>query len=197
MSETPDSVLPPAEERKCCKCCDPRYKNRPYCVRHYRFDQMRVNSKHRGKLVPSHEWLEANVPAGMVCPCCTRQMNWLVSDSRSTTISIQHDHDGGMRLICYSCNVRHASMPEDSFYALPPGMSKCKCCGEVKAQDEFFTTAGRRCRICNRDTFRAWEAASPGRDAARKAAWRASNPEKVAEINAARRARRKLQAELS
>ena len=99
------------------------------CKKHYRFQQMRVSAKHNGKPVPSYEWLEDtwNALQGK-CPICQREINWLSSDGTSTVITLQHDRCGNLRLLCLSCNTRHASFCGDSFYSADPTKRVCPRC---------------------------------------------------------------------
>ena len=161
---------------------------------------MGYKAKADGKAVPALAWLEANVPEGMVCPCCHRTMNWLRKDGGSTCITLQHDRDGTMRLICFGCNSRHSHMPGDSFYQLPSGTKKCHYCGEIKPDAEFY--ASTLCVVCRPLRMKAWRDANPEKVKAQRvanpektkavaAAWRAANPEKVKAQTARRNAARK------
>jgi hypothetical protein len=80
-----------------------------YCARHYRFATMRTRAKRDGKTVPDWAELETLTPADMICPSCSRVMNWLAKDGFSTVITLQHDRDGIHRLICLACNLLNRS----------------------------------------------------------------------------------------
>lgn len=133
------------------------------CEKHYRFAQMRSRSKRDGKLVPSYEWLDAHTPKDMICPTCKRKMNWRQKDGASTVITIQHDRDGELNLICLSCNTRHAQMDDDSFYEFPIDHKLCPRCKVIKPFDSFCTDNGGRwknkkstCRECSNKYHAEW-----------------------------------------
>lgn len=151
-----------ADRSKCHRCCRPAYmgrRRRPaLCVIHHRHRCMRNLSQQRGIGIPSHEKLEALTTAvladGMRCPVCREEMQWLRAGGRLPVLTLQHDHDGGFRLICQPCNKRHASYPNDSFYQLQPDEKRCNVCGEIKKFTEFnknkrgWKGFQRYCRKC-------------------------------------------------
>lgn len=151
---------------KCARCLDAsviKQGRQWLCPRHYRFGQMRANAKRYGKLTPSHEWLEENIPADMICRRCSRQMNWRQKDGAATVVCLQHNRDGTMEIICLSCNTRHGQMRGDEFYDLPPDSKRCPGCGQVKLLSAFCTDrAGKwkskksNCRSCSKSAHDAW-----------------------------------------
>ncbi len=142
------------------ECCPQSMGYR--CQKHHRFQQMRKRSRESGKAVPSMEQLEAmaNELVDMKCPVCKRKMAWLRPiDQRLTTVSIQHDHSGKLRLICLSCNARHKFFPDDSFYSeIGPDRMRCWMCREIKELQSFVRTGavhawrGRKslCKLCSK-----------------------------------------------
>jgi hypothetical protein len=52
-------------------------------------------------------------------------MNWWLTEGSSTVITLQHDRDGTIRLICKGCNSRHHLHPGDSYYQMPRGHKRC------------------------------------------------------------------------
>lgn len=98
------------------------------CAKHYRFQTMRTRARRDGKTVPSYNDLDDLIPAGMTCQCCKRGMNWRQSEGASTVITLQHDRDGALRLICLGCNTRHSVHEGDSFYVIPADMKFCPDC---------------------------------------------------------------------
>ena len=163
----------------CAHCGAPAIfiMNQWVCAKHYRFRSMRYSARHSGKKVPSRDWLEANVPEGMVCPCCSRVMNWRIHEGRPTVITLQHNRDGTMAMICQSCNSRHQHMPGDSFYSLPEGMRRCPKCGEIKPRGEFASSM-HPCVPCHRKVHQVWRSANREAERVRQAAWKKANLEK-------------------
>lgn len=109
----------------------------PFCAKHLRFYRMRAVAASKGKSVPSLRELNDLLAQDMRCPVCDRRMNWFASDGRSTMITLQHDRSGPHRLICHACNSRHAQMPGDSFYDLPPEHKRCPKCSMAKPFSQF------------------------------------------------------------
>lgn len=158
--------------RKCARCERPADKARNqayYCFRHYRIKQMRDDAKESGKTVPTNDELErlfdAAEASGLVCEVCTRAMNYVRANGHSTIVSLQHDRDGGYRLICLGCNVRHQNYPGDTFYEVQPDSKRCSACGEIKSHAEFYShrsnPSGLRsdCKACSKASAMKWIAA--------------------------------------
>lgn len=121
-----------------------RWTNR--CAKHFRFYQMQHSAKSAGKFIPTLEQLDALVPKPFQCLTCKRELIWFMKDdpkNRGRVISLQHDRDGSIRLICHSCNGRHDDRPGDSFYQEGMDRRRCGCCGVTKAISEFGTENGR------------------------------------------------------
>ena len=125
---------------KKCKWCGEDVFRLRLCKKHYRFYQMRIVAKRHGKTVPSYEALELlwNKSKG-VCEGCGRAVNWLSNEGHSTVITLQHDRSGRIRLLCLSCNTRHASFEDDTFYDQDPNMKTCPCCKRSLPLDQFGT----------------------------------------------------------
>lgn len=93
------------------------------------------------------------VPAGMVCAPCGRTMEWTQAESSSRCITLQHDNDGTLRLICQRCNSRHRDIG-DSFYGIKVGWKRCAGCDRDKPAAAFATDRAKvsglksRCRDC-------------------------------------------------
>lgn len=139
-----------------------RMGNGSYCLRHYRFSHMRRRARKDGKTVPTYAELESLVPDPFACSVCKRRMNWLSSEGTSTVVTLQHDRSGGHRLLCLACNTRHAALPGDSLYDIPPDMRRCPACRKLKHLDAFCMDASRfagrktYCRPCSSARHRAW-----------------------------------------
>lgn len=146
-------------QEHCSKCPEPLYRrvqaNR-YCVKHYRFRQMRSGAGERGKAVPSVEELELMLlRLGLFCPGCGTTMTFTApSNDRRHLMTLQHDRSGQMRLLCYSCNSRHPHMPGDLFYSKTAYTKWCNGCSQFRAVRDFAKHPSRisglatRCRSC-------------------------------------------------
>lgn len=134
------------------------------CVKHYRLASMRSRAARDGKAVPSWPEIEALVPEPFVCRFCQRTMTWLREGGASQQATLQHDRDGGLRIICLACNTRHAQHPGDSFYSLPDGHKRCPACFMVLPLVDFALDrsrpVGRKsyCRPCSAVRFKNWSA---------------------------------------
>lgn len=127
-----------------CKWCDQKaYALQGHiwlCSMHYRFQQMRVTAKRKGKTVPSYRELEILLGQTfpfMACSGCGKLMNWHGYQGPASVISLQHDRNGRIRFLCRSCNTRHAFCEGDNFYLLPKGYKYCSRCKSVKPLCEF------------------------------------------------------------
>lgn len=113
-----------------------------YCTQHYRLVQMRHNCYSRKVAVPPllvlAKMMDDLIAVGIICQPCGRTMNWLAQENASTVVTLQHDRDGGFRLICSRCNAQHRLVPGDEFYNIPPGHKRCPNCGKNKPLDQFY-----------------------------------------------------------
>lgn len=153
---------------KCSRCdLDATIKqgNQWLCDKHYRFGQMRVLAKRRGKLVPSHDLLESLAFHGMGCPDCGVTMNWRAKDGQATVASLQHYRDGSLGIVCRSCNTRHAFMDGDTYRDLPSNFKFCPGCKQEKPATEFSVDNGRsgplkrksKCKSCSNAAVKKWK----------------------------------------
>lgn len=133
------------------------------CAMHYRISTMRSGAKRNGKLKPTRDQLEALVPFPFVCGCCDRQMTWLREGGASAQATLQHDRDGGLRIICLACNTRHAQHPGDSYYDVGKNHKRCPDCEAVLPLSAFAIDRSRPigrksyCRPCSAVRFKKWE----------------------------------------
>lgn len=149
----------------CRRCSSPGfrqwYKNYWLCQKHYRFQQMRMTASKRGLYSPTNAELEAALSANLQCPCCGVTMAWSRDKGSGSTVSLQHDDDGGIRIICLSCNQHHKAAG-DMLYELDDAEKPCTKCGQVKPLNKFHVTIekGRwkgvraSCKDCTRETNR-------------------------------------------
>ena len=146
-----------------------------YCEKHYRFNRMRSDAQRRGKVVPTWEecekmLLECLDEHGQLgkCPSCGRQMQWRAGadKKRGPTISLQHNHDGTMRMICQSCNSGHGKSRVGDRYLepTPVGFKHCADCDTAKPLEQFNrdrragTGFGAFCRDCGNKRNRKYRA---------------------------------------
>lgn len=151
-----------------CKWCDDAaYIKQGHiwlCKKHYRFQQMRAKAKRANKTVPTYEELEVLwAYTNGSCPICHRSMNWMSKEGTATVASLQHDRSGNHRIICLSCNVRHASFKDDSFYDEDPNTRVCPRCKRRLTWASFtadnhgrWNNKNTYCRDCRRAMLSAW-----------------------------------------
>lgn len=113
------------------------------CAMHYRISSMRSRAKRDGKLVPSREAIEAMANVSMSCFACGQEMHWLREEGASGQVTLQHDRDGSLRLLCLGCNTRHAQHPGDSYYDIPSDHKWCPDCGKVLPLSSFSIDRSR------------------------------------------------------
>lgn len=130
-----------------------------YCDRHFVVKNMRGEAQYRKLTIPSHEWIEAELDAlaknGMKCPVCKKKMvlRKKFGDAKSV-LSLQHDENGKVRIICFSCNARYASIGDD-FYKYGPNKKRCRHCKVAKDRKLFYfdkksRTHSSLCKECDR-----------------------------------------------
>lgn len=129
--------------------------------------RMRYWSGKRGKTMPSMKnmWAMLENCSYMDCPSCGRHMHWNRNEGHAATITIQHDNDGQMRLMCLGCNGRHSTLG-DKFYGMVPGVDVppgdispddkwCSRCRNVKSKAAFTpsTKEGLQgwCKPCSKE----------------------------------------------
>jgi hypothetical protein len=142
-----------ASGRKCSQCDRPAHPCQSrvtLCAMHRRITYMRATAKRHGKVAPSREELES-LAQDMQCVGCGQQMYWLRDQGVTKQATLQHDRDGKIRLLCLSCNSRHATHPGDIFYTIPQGSKYCPDCKQIKSASEFYlqhSRPPRRCTYC-------------------------------------------------
>lgn len=150
LQEGPMGRLTEEELAQCSKCDQPpavKSKFIRLCVKHYKFKVMRNNAQQNEKVVPSHGHLEKMVSESnrLLCSHCEKKMVWTRKESTKRVVTLQHDRDGTMRLLCMSCNIRHSNCPDDSFYTIPPDKKLCFGCKSILYKTEF--SKDKRCSI--------------------------------------------------
>jgi hypothetical protein len=157
MSASNSTKSPAPAGTTCFKCDRPahRFRMRKWiCTIHNRIDTMRNCARAKKKYVPTHEELWAMIQdliaRDMKCEVCQTVMQWHGKRGSLTTVSLQHDRSGKLRLICMLCNQRHDDMPGDTFYDLPPGHWPCPKCKKVlPAADYYPNKRPAYCKLCS------------------------------------------------
>lgn len=149
-----------SKQTKCSRCSNASYKVRSkqsLCQMHYRITQMRDTARARNKAVPTVEQLEEMfsqlISDGMLCPICRQNMPLTgIRNGKRHVVSLQHDNDGELRLICMNCNMAHATFPGDEFYNNTPGETAyCPRCLKILPYTDFYKNkCGSCCRKCRK-----------------------------------------------
>ena len=171
----------------CSQCeCEATYvdKNRRYCDKHYRLNQMRQDSWTRRGVKHTAKELEALLPVDMKCPRCKVDMIWRRLQKQkgiANQITIQHWDNGAVGFLCHRCNSQHGSMDDESFSSMPKDHKFCPKCKSIKHESMFCFKSSRAllkrnsiCRECGSVASKDWR----------------SKPENKEHVNAYQRAYR-------
>lgn len=131
-----------------------------YCDRCFRFQSMRYQAKANNKYIPSFQELnELLLIIGdkLLCPNCHIPMVWKSKRNNvGRTMSLQHNNDSTMSLICVSCNVAHRnSKLGDRYFDIPEDHKYCSRCNMTLNKTEFNKNKNRinslraYCKKCN------------------------------------------------
>jgi len=131
-----------------------------YCAKHYRMKKMREVAKRDGKYVPGMGELDRLLSDtdNMKCPKCDKTMKMLKGEDRTIRdlVTLQHNHNGTIELICHSCNSRHAhSKIGDNLWSTGESEKYCPDCDTVKPFSAFyknkrtFTGLQDTCKPCS------------------------------------------------
>ena len=122
-----------------------------YCFKCYRFQEMRHASQGKGKYKPNLKELERILPLDMICPMCDKKMIWHTSlGIRKDVVTLQHNHNGDVILICYSCNAGHAnSYLGDEYFNLNNNEKYCPRCNEILSKNKFSKTKRNKDNLNN------------------------------------------------
>lgn len=158
---TKGQTLRPIEKRTpqghhhVCRYCDrPATIHRVHrhaCFIHCRIDPMQTCARSRGLYTPTAEELVSLfndlITKGMKCGHCQSVMVW--NGRAANVVTLQHDRNGTIRLLCLSCNSRHYTYPGDEFYNYPLNWAFCPMCKTAKHESNFYRKRnGRRSSYC-------------------------------------------------
>lgn len=121
---------------------DCRQNKNTCCAKHSRFHQMRRQAARRGKLVPSFEKLE-KLCAELIdfrCRGCEKTMIWTSRNGgkKGDSVSLQHNRNGSMSLICHACNSKLTDGFSESGFYQKLKLKKCGLCEVVLPLDAFY-----------------------------------------------------------
>lgn len=156
-----------------CKWCNDKSFRKAgrihLCKKHYRFQQMRVDAKRQGKLVPEYDDLNRYMNmCSMICPCCKRIMNWSANDGQSTVVTLQHNNDGTMNFLCRACNTLHGKIG-DVIYQVHDNEKYCASCDTIKDKSEFYKERNRpsglksSCKECSNEKIKRYRNQNRGK----------------------------------
>lgn len=124
---------------------------------------MSYNSAKNGKaFVSTKTIIKLLESSNMLCHGCGQQMVWFAKENTRRVMSLQHNKDGTLELICRSCNTRHSFCPEDSYYTCDPNLQFCRRCKQWKPLVNFGHKTSKinkresYCYQCNSDYANAW-----------------------------------------
>ncbi len=130
-----------------------------YCPKHYRFKEMKHNSKRYKKDVPT--WDECEILLfvwclSFKCPVCNVQLKWNKGNGGiKNVVSIQHNNNGTIMFICHSCNSGHGSSKlGDEYLTIPLNKKYCPRCNLILDKNNFGKNLNKRnklrvyCREC-------------------------------------------------
>ncbi len=127
-----------------------------YCDKCYRFNCMIKIAKQYNKYVPSLIEIEALFGRlhNMQCPICDKQMIWHSKYGKmSNVISLQHNYNGDILLICHGCNSGHGSSTlKDEYFNLNNDERFCPDCRKILNKDSFHKSSRNKyegiCKVC-------------------------------------------------
>ncbi len=136
---------------------------RQYCYRHYRFREMRHNAGKYRKYIPSWQMLDNMLPDGLICCACKKRMIWHTSLGQlKDVITLQHNHDGSILLVCQACNSGHScSQLGDAYFNVPSNEKYCPGCKKLLHRSSFHMNRSKavglsnQCKKCRREEHKA------------------------------------------
>ncbi len=129
-------------------CCEigqiVRHNNKyeySYCYKHYRIMRMRDGAKQKNKYMPSFKEIEDLIPKDMRCVSCNKNMVWHKRlGCLADVMSLQHNHDNSIVLICQGCNAGHSnSQLGDKYFDIPIGYKYCPSCKFILKIKKFYS----------------------------------------------------------
>lgn len=132
-----------------------------YCFKCNRFNRMMGDAQKKNKYKPSWKELEELFPQNMICPVCDKQMIWHTKlGCLGDVISLQHNCNGNIILICQSCNVAHRnSHLGDEYFNIPKDHKYCPYCKNILLISKFCKCNRNRdkhnaiCKQCDNKVY--------------------------------------------
>jgi hypothetical protein len=133
------------------------------CKLHYRIWLMRRAARENEKYEPTVKELEEliNNLDDMKCPNCGQKMAWFKSEG--ICITLQHNRNGTVQILCATCNASHGNYKDDSFYdqaRFTEDYKTCPKCKMAKPHSAYYKRAGCRfglstyCKDCSKELSR-------------------------------------------
>ncbi len=124
-----------------------QYKNNQYlyCPKHYRLHKMKNTASHDKKYDPEYKELEKLIPNEMKCPNCNKKMIWHTGFGKlNDVITLQHNDNGTIILICMECNNGHGhSQLGDKYFNLKRNEKYCPRCKKILYKQMFYNNKAR------------------------------------------------------
>ncbi len=119
--------------------CDKYYF---YCPKHYRFRQMRDKARQKNKFIPTVDECEILLLVwchDFKCSICNIKLKWHSDiNGIKNVVSLQHNNNGTVMFICYSCNAAHGnSKLGDKYFDLKDNEKYCPKCNKILNKNEF------------------------------------------------------------
>lgn len=131
-----------------------------YCPKHYRFRQMRGCAKNHKKDIPT--WDEYDILLYIWCPTfhcpvCGTKLEWHTNiNGLNKVVSLQHNDNGTIMLICQGCNAGHSNAKlRDMFFEIKANEKYCPGCNDILSLDKFHKNKKKKkqrrtyCKKCD------------------------------------------------
>ncbi len=140
--------------------------DRQYCYKHHRFREMRGGARRHRKYIPSWETLDRMLPNDLICRICKKRMIWHANLGQfKDVITLQHNHDGSIALICHACNSGHGgSQLGDAYFDVPSNEKYCPGCKKLLHKSSFHIDRSQanglhsQCKECRKEIWKAKKA---------------------------------------
>lgn len=149
----------------CCLCKNilnknqfPKYKKITYCYKCNALKNMRSHALQDNKYIPTLKELNELIPYDMMCPTCHKFMVWHKQLGKyNDVISLQHNLDGKIMLICMACNNGHGhSTMGDKYFNISLIHKYCPYCKKILSKFLFYKNKSQKdkldcyCKKCSK-----------------------------------------------
>lgn len=191
----------------CSELAEHYFDKGEYCDKHYVWYRSKSTAKKDGKYVPTLSefnilW-EKLVSDNFCCPCPNCKKRMIIKSSkgspRGNVVTLQHWNNGGIELICHSCNTGHGqSKLGDAWKDVPKGYKFCPQCETIKTIDNFSKCSCRfdglrgECRLCNKNRSKDYRKNHKEKNRESQRKYHYKNRDKINEKRKERRKQAKL-----